>query len=87
MSESGDGWTVVGKDGKFWGPHEGSAGCAGAPRARDTSCDAQGPTSTVEGCIKHVVKLRKLIEDSKFYSSLRAAVARSGDAQPVLHGP
>lgn len=77
MSESGDGWTVVGRDGKFWRPDEESTCGGGHHRARDTSCDAQGSTSTAEGCLKHVSKLQKFIEDSKFYSSLRTAIAQS----------
>lgn len=81
MSESGDGWTVVGKDGKFWRPEDGSSSGGGdCPAPRDTSCDAQGATSTAEGCLKHVAKLQKLLKGSKFFSSLRTALAQSGAA-------
>lgn len=75
MSDPGDGWTVVGKDGKFWRPEEGSPADRSAP---DTAWDAQGATSTAEGCLQHVAKLQNQLESSKFFSSLRAALSRSG---------
>jgi hypothetical protein len=77
MSDPGDGWTVVGKDGKFSRPEVGMR-AGGALIAPDSSCDAQGATSTAEGCLQHVAKLQKLLEASKFYGSLRSAMSQSG---------
>jgi hypothetical protein len=76
MSDSGDGWTVVGKDGKF--RQEATSRTGGDGNTQDSCCDAQGVTSTVTGCLQHVAKLQKLLEDSKFYHSLRTAISQSG---------
>jgi hypothetical protein len=78
MTGSDDGWTVVGKDGKFSGPGTHSANANGAAVA--TCCDAEGATSTVEGCLQHVTKLLKELEGSNFYGSLRTATDKSGTA-------
>lgn len=84
MSQDDDGWTVVGKDGKFWWSEQGSSAAGRNSASADTAHLAQAATSTAPGSLQHVLKLQKALEGSDFYASVRAAIDQSGIPQCTI---